>query len=172
MGGGQIDGDAADGEGEAAVFDGRAHPFPGLAYRCIGQTYHGKIRKSAGEIAKEKALKALSEFLRPEFLARVDEVVVFNPLTKDNFIEISRLMLEEYVPSLAERGVKLVITDAAVECLAEKSVDGKSAARDLRNLIRREVEDEIAKMIIDRMENLPPVITVDAEEGNVILRCE
>ncbi len=129
----------------------------------------GKTEKDA---SKEKALKALSEFLRPEFLARVDEVVVFNPLEKQHFIEISRLMLDEYIPSLAERGVKLVITDAAVECLAEKSIDGKSAARDLRNLIRREVEDEIAKMIIDRMENLPPVITVDAKDGKVLVLCE
>ncbi len=125
--------------------------------------------KTEKEASKEKALKALSEFLRPEFLARVDEVIVFNPLTKENFIEISRLMLDEYVPSLAERGVKLIITDAAVECLAERSVDGKSAARDLRNLIRREVEDEIAKMIIDRMENLPSEITVDAKDGEIVI---
>ncbi len=125
--------------------------------------------KTEKEASKEKALKALSEFLRPEFLARVDEVVVFNPLEKEHFVEISRLMLEEYIPSLAERGVELRITDSAVECLAEKSVDGKSAARDLRNLIRREVEDEIAKMIIDRMENLPPVITVDAKDGEIVL---
>ncbi len=127
--------------------------------------------KTEKEASKEKALKALSEFLRPEFLARVDEVVVFNTLEKENFVEISRLMLDEYIPSLAERGVKLVITDAAVECLAEKSMDGKSAARDLRNLIRREVEDEIAKMIIDRMENLPPEITVDAKDGKIVIEC-
>ncbi len=128
--------------------------------------------KTEKEASKEKALKALSEFLRPEFLARVDEVVVFNPLTKEDMVEISRLMLNEYIPSLAERGVKLDVTDSAVELLADKSADGKSAARDLRNLIRKEVEDEIAKLIIDRMEKLPPEITVDAENGKIILRCE
>ncbi len=128
--------------------------------------------KTEKEASKEKALKALSEFLRPEFLARVDEVIVFNPLNKEDFIEIARLMMDEYIPSLAERGVRLVITDEAVECMAERSLDGKSAARDLRNLIRREVEDEIAKMIIDRMENLPPVITVSANDGKIIIECE
>ena len=125
--------------------------------------------KTQADASKEKAIGALREFLRPEFIARVDEIVVFSPLSRENFIEISRLMVDEYIPTLAERGVKLIVNDAAVELLADKSMDGQSAARDLRNLIRKEIEDPLAVMIIDRMENLPESITVDAVDGKIKL---
>lgn len=126
--------------------------------------------KTEADASKEKALKALGDFLRPEFIARVDEIVVFSPLSKENFTDIARLMVNEYVPTLAERGVTLNVTDAAVGLLAEKSMNGRSAARDLRNLIRKEIEDALAKMIIDHMEDLPETVTVDAEDGRIILK--
>ncbi len=126
--------------------------------------------KTEGELAKEKTMKALSEFLRPEFLARVDEVVCFNPLSDADFEEIARLMCAEYVPALAEKGIKLVVDDSATAWLARHARGGKSAARDLRNLIRREVEDRIAQLIIDRMGALPEVITVTAENDAIELK--
>lgn len=95
-------------------------------------------------------MKALSDFLRPEFLSRVDEVVVFKPLTLLDYRAIAALMLEEYVGSLKEKGVAFRYDDAACQALAEKSFGGKSGARDLRNAIRREVEDKIASLLVER----------------------
>ena len=105
--------------------------------------------KTVSEISKEKALKALSEFLRPEFLSRIDEVIVFRPLEENDFVSIARLMLSEYVDSLKEKGVQFTFQDSACQWLAHHAIGGKSGARDLRNLVRREVEDRITTAFID-----------------------
>ena len=105
--------------------------------------------KTESEISKEKALKALSEFLRPEFLSRIDEVIVFRPLEENDFVSIARLMLSEYVDSLKEKGVQFTFQDSACQWLAHHAIGGKSGARDLRNLVRREVEDRIITAFID-----------------------
>lgn len=105
--------------------------------------------KTQEDASKERVMKALSEFLRPEFVARVDEVIVFNTLTKDNFVKIANLMLSEYVPTLEEKHIEFTFDDKACEYLAEKSCSGKSGARDLRNTIRREVEEKIASAMIE-----------------------
>ncbi len=106
--------------------------------------------KTAEDISREKAMKSLSEFLRPEFLSRIDEVVIFKPLTKEDYVSIAGLMLEEYVGSLKEKGIAFRYDEAACQALAEKSHNGKSGARDLRNAIRRDVEDKIASLLIER----------------------
>lgn len=105
--------------------------------------------KSQQELSKEKALKALSEFLRPEFLSRIDEIIVFRLLNEEDFKSIAKLMLSEYVETLKEKGIDFVYDDEAASYLAKKSINGKSGARDLRNLIRREVEDKIASLIVE-----------------------
>ncbi len=105
--------------------------------------------KSEYELTKEKVMKALSEFLRPEFLSRVDEVIVFNRLTEEDYKNIAKLMLNEYVGTLAEHGVNFEFEDDALKLLAHKSYNGKSGARDLRNLIRKEVEDKLASTIVE-----------------------
>ena len=105
--------------------------------------------KTESEINKEKALKALSEFLRPEFLSRIDEVIVFRPLEENDFVSNARLMLSEYVDSLKEKGVQFTFQDSACQWLAHHAIGGKSGARDLRNLVRREVEDRITTAFID-----------------------
>lgn len=104
--------------------------------------------KTQNDLVKDKAIKALKEFLRPEFISRLDEIIVFNKLIKDDFINIAALMVDEYVETLKERGIKLSYDNSALEKLAEKSINGTSGARDLRNLIRKEVEDRIASVII------------------------
>ncbi len=114
------------------------------------------------EASREKALKALSEFLRPEFLSRVDEVVVFRPLSQEDFAGIASLMLDEYVAGLKERGITLRYDGAAARWLAQKAFGGKSGARDLRNTIRREVEDRIASALIDRCGETVTAISVTA----------
>ena len=108
--------------------------------------------KTQADAHKEKAMKALSEFLRPEFLARVDEILVFRDLDENDFKKISALLLDEYVPTLKEKGITFKYDDKTCTALAEKAKGGKSGARDLRNIIRKEVEDKIAEEIIGRLE--------------------
>ncbi|MBQ6569745.1 MAG: ATP-dependent Clp protease ATP-binding subunit, partial [Clostridia bacterium] len=122
--------------------------------------------KTAAQSTKEHVMKALSEFLRPEFIARVDEIVAFNPLTKEDFAKIAVLMLDGYVKTLAERDIKLIYNSDVPAFLAEKSHGGKSAARDLRNLIRREAEDKIALLLVENPDEIPReiVLSVDSEK--------
>ena len=104
--------------------------------------------KTMEDASKEKVMKALSDFLRPEFIARVDEVIVFNNLKSEDYVKIAGLMLAEYVSTLEEKHISFTYDDKACEYLAEKSCGGKSGARDLRNTIRREVEEKIAEAMI------------------------
>lgn len=126
--------------------------------------------KTQEDASKEKVMKALSEFLRPEFIARVDEVIVFNTLVKDNFVKIANLMLSEYVPTLEEKHIKFTFDDKACEFLAEKSCSGKSGARDLRNTIRREVEEKIASAMIESGNGNLTAMNVTSDGEKIILQ--
>ena len=126
--------------------------------------------KTQGDVNKEKALKALREFLRPEFLGRVDEIVVFNDLDEDAFKKIAVLMLDEFKEPLRDKGITFTYTDEAVAELAKESVGGTRGARDLRNNIRRKVEDKIAEKIIDNIDTPVMSITVDVENGDIVLK--
>lgn len=126
--------------------------------------------KTQDDLNKEKAMKALREFLRPEFLGRVDEIVVFNDLTEEAFRKIAVLMLDEFKEPLADKGIAFSYSDAAVAKLAELSVGGARGARDLRNNIRRKVEDRIAQMIIDNIDTPLTSITVDVENAELVLK--
>lgn len=126
--------------------------------------------KTQGDVNKEKALKALREFLRPEFLGRVDEIVVFNDLDEDAFKKIAVLMLDEFKEPLRDKGITFTYTDEAVAELAKESVGGTRGARDLRNNIRRKVEDKIAEKIIDNINTPVTSITVDVENGDIVLK--
>lgn len=126
--------------------------------------------KTQGDVNKEKALKAIREFLRPEFLGRVDEIVVFNDLDEDAFKKIAVLMLDEFKEPLRDKGITFTYTDEAVAELAKESVGGTRGARDLRNNIRRKVEDKIAEKIIDNIDTPVTSITVDVENGDIVLK--
>jgi ATP-dependent Clp protease ATP-binding subunit ClpA len=126
------------------------------------------FNKSATEITKERAMKGLKEFLRPEFLGRIDEIVVFNELTEDNFVSISKLMLEEIVTTLAMKGIKLEYTPDVLEVIAKKSYGKSSGARDIRRIMRDEVEDKIASLIIDNMDQISEIsMTVENDSVKV-----
>ena len=128
--------------------------------------------KTQGDANKEKALKALREFLRPEFLGRVDEIVVFNDLDEEAFRKIAVLMLDEFKEPLRDKGITFDYSEEAVAELARQSVGGTRGARDLRNNIRRKVEDKIAETIIDHIDIPVTSITVDAKDGDVTLITE
>ncbi|MEY8311089.1 ATP-dependent Clp protease ATP-binding subunit [Oscillospiraceae bacterium 42-9] len=121
--------------------------------------------KSTGDLSREKVMKALSDFLRPEFLSRIDEIVVFRPLDEADYRAIAQLMLDEYVESLEEKGIGFRYTGEACALLAEKSLGGKSGARDLRNHIRREVEDRIASLLVERGEGAVSGVALTAAGG-------
>ena len=128
------------------------------------------FNRSAEERASDKAMKALRQFLRPEFLGRVDEVVVFKPLSGETLEKIAALMLEEYRPGMEAKGIAYSYTPAALKALAAQCEGGKSGARDLRRIIRKAVEDEAASRIIDGTLAAGGSLTVDAEDGKVVLR--
>ena len=128
--------------------------------------------KSKNEASKEKALKALSEFLRPEFIGRVDEVVVFNDLTQHDYERIAALMLGELVSPLADKGIALAWDDKATETVARLSVDGTRGARDLRNVIRRNVEDVITTRIVNGADKPFNAVNITADGDKVICNFE
>lgn len=126
--------------------------------------------KTEEDASKEKVMKALSEFLRPEFIARVDEVIVFNSLKKDDFVKIADLMLSEYVTTLEEKHIKFTFDEKVCQLLAEKSCNGASGARDLRNTIRREVEEKIANAMIEAGAGGVTAMHLTAENGEPVLQ--
>lgn len=128
------------------------------------------FNKTEKDISKEKAMKALSDFLRPEFLSRVDEVVVFNPLTENDYEQIAALMLDEMKEPLAEKGISLKYSLKALEVISSKSFGKKFGARDIRKVIRTEIEDKIAELIVSGGENPIAVIEIDENDGELEIK--
>ena len=124
---------------------------------------------SADDQGRERTMKALRDFLRPEFLNRVDEIVCFNHLTKENFSGIARIMLDELKTSLSEKGFAFRYDDALVDYLVEKSYSLTYGARNLRRLIQKELEDPMASRIIDNFEHPITQISATAQDGAVQL---
>lgn len=125
--------------------------------------------KTAADMNREKVMKSLSEFLRPEFLARIDEVIVFRPLDVEDYKKIAALMLDEYVKTLKEKGVELSYTQEVCGYLAEKSIHGQSGARDLRNNIRRMVEDKLAMLLVEKGEGSLSGVSLSIQDGELKL---
>jgi len=126
--------------------------------------------KTAGDISKERAMKALRDFLRPEFIGRVDEIVVFSPLSEENYADISKLMLEEMTEALAENGIKLSIADETYGWIAKKSHGGKYGGRDIRKVIRKDIEDKVANVIIGA-ETPPKKISIKVNKsGELVIK--
>ena len=128
------------------------------------------FNKSAEQMSEDKTRKALSQFLRPEFLGRVDEVGIFKPLAPETLEQIAALMLEEYRPGMEAKGIAYSYTPAALKALVAQCEGGKFGARDLRRIIRKQVEDEASSRIIDGQLAAGGSLTVDAEDGKVVLR--
>ena len=124
---------------------------------------------SADDQGKERTMKALRDFLRPEFLNRVDEIICYNHLSKENFAGIARIMLEELRKSLSDKGYTFHYDDALVDYLVEKSYSMTYGARNLRRLIQKELEDPMAARIIDSFENPITQISATAADGAVHL---
>ncbi|MBR1779005.1 MAG: ATP-dependent Clp protease ATP-binding subunit [Clostridia bacterium] len=126
--------------------------------------------KSVNDLTREKAEKALSDFLRPEFISRVDEIVVFNSLTEEDLKKIAVLMLNEYSAILREKGIDLNYNALVPSWLAKKSKDGKHGARDLRSTIRKEIEDKIADVLIKESDNAVSSIDINLKNDDITVQ--
>ncbi len=122
--------------------------------------------KSEADISKDKAMKALGEFLRPEFLSRVDEVVVFKPLTLDAYKGIAGLMIGEMKEPLLEKNITLNVSDEAYELVAKKASGGKFGGRDVRKVVRKDIEDKVANILVEADGNISQ-IDVDADGDEI-----
>ncbi len=123
-------------------------------------------------IAKEKAMKSLEELLRPEFLGRVDEIVVFKPLELDSLIKIAELMLKEIEEPMNEKGMTLKYTKSVFETLAKLSDKKSRGARELRNNIRRLVEDKITTLIVENFDSAPKEFSANVKNGEIVITGE
>ena len=124
----------------------------------------GKDRNTAN---KDKAMKALKEFLRPEFIGRVDEVVFFNTLTEEDYTKIADILIKEFIPSLRDKGVKLTVSDEVPVLIAKEAAGGMRGARDIRHAIRRSVEDPITTLLVTKFNEKIEEINVFVENGEI-----
>ena len=125
--------------------------------------------KSLTEQTREKALKALGEFLRPEFLNRVDEIICFNQLSEAHFRDIAAILLNELKAALDERGLALGWDDTVLDALTQKSYSVQYGARNLRRTIEKEIENPIAEAVIDSFQNPIRILHLSAEDGQIKL---
>lgn len=130
------------------------------------------FNKTEADVSKEKSMKALSDFLRPEFLSRIDEIVTFTPLTKENYESIAALMLDEMKEPLSEKGITLKYGKKALSAIAEKAFGQKFGARDIRKVIREEIEDKIAELIITSTANPFKTIKIGEKKGDIEVTSE
>lgn len=165
-------------EGRVTDAQGRAVNFSNTVIAMTsnaGSADKGGIagfHRTSQDITKEKAMRGLQQFLQPEFLGRVDEIVVFNHLTPKNLMEITALMLDEIKQVLSDKGILLSYDDAALSLITDKADGGKYAARDLRKVIRNHVENKIANLLITHFEAPPQILALTAKEGELVLESD
>ena len=128
--------------------------------------------KDKAEVNVEKSIKALNEFLRPEFVGRVDEIVVFNELTEENYEQIANLMLNELGDALKDKGIRLSVGENVAKTLVSKMDGNIRGARDLRNVIRRNVEDKVSTYLVENCDKTLSSVTLEADNGEIILKTE
>ncbi len=129
------------------------------------------FNKTENDISKEKAVKGLREFLRPEFISRIDEIITFRKLSKEDFSEIAALMLEEMKEPLEEKNITLEYDKKVLNTIAEKSYGKSYNARDIRRVIRQEVEDKIAEIIIEKSLKINKLL-ISADGDNITVTSE
>ncbi len=164
------DGRITDSQGRVVNFENTVIVMTTNAGSSTGSSPAG-FGSTSYEVAKEKTEKALLSFLRPEFINRIDEIITFRSLEKDDFTRISRIMLNDLSEALAERGVKFVYTDAVCDFVAEKSFSTKFGARNMRRYIQKEIEDKLANAMIFEVKGPLAGASVDIQNGEIKLTC-
>ncbi|MDE5771769.1 MAG: ATP-dependent Clp protease ATP-binding subunit [Ruminococcus sp.] len=126
------------------------------------------FNRTENEISRDKAMKGLREFLRPEFISRIDEIVVFRQLDKKDFASIASLMLDEMIEPLSEKNISISYDSKALSLIAEKAYGKPYGARDIRRVIRQEIEDRIAEIIIEKVSEISSV-DISADGDNLVV---
>ena len=158
------EGKTNDAQGRTVSFENTVIIMTSNAGSHISENALG-FNRDKNQASKDKTMRALKEFLRPEFLGRVDEIVTFNTLGKAELVKIAEVLLGELKAPLKDKGIELVVGDGVYEIIADLSEDGGRGARDIRRTIRKEVEDKIANILIDNAGALVNEITVNAVNG-------
>ena len=162
------DGEITDAHGRKVNFE---NTIIVMTSNAGSSTKEGAVgfNRSLNQQDSEKAMKALQQFLRPEFINRVDAVITFSRLTEEHFQSIARIMLDELKGSLKEKGIAFTYNDALVALLTKKSYSRTYGARNLRRTIQKELEDPMATQIINSYENPVSAIEAGAEGESVTL---
>ena len=127
---------------------------------------------SSGERAdKEKTEKALSTFLRPEFINRIDEIITFRSLEEEDFERIAKIMLGDLKSALEERGIKFSFTEEVCHLVAKESYSRKFGARNMRRYIQTQIEDKLAEAIIFKVKGNIAMASVTVEDGGIRVDC-
>ena len=157
------DGRITDAQGRTVNFENTVIVMTSNAGSDLSSNIAG-FGRTDSDVSKEKAMKALRDFLRPEFLGRVDDIIVFSPLSQDSLKKIAALTLDELKPLLKERNIEFKYDEALCDYLAE-TAETKSGAREIRKLVRKTVEDKIIALLIDNPEtNFKEIsVTCDGE---------
>ena len=165
------DGRITDAHGKVVNFENTVIVMTTNAGSSTGMNEAGFSGKE-GTLSKDRIHNALQSFLRPEFLNRVDEIIVFNQLGKDDFEKIARIMLRDLTNSVAEKGIALTCDEAVYALLAERSYSMKYGARNLRRLIQTEIEDKAAQEIISHYDRKITSLHVAANDGTFTVTAE
>ena len=123
------------------------------------------------EIAKERTEKALSSFLRPEFINRIDEIITFRSLDEENFVHIAKIMLNDLKKALEERNISFAFTDEVCEFVAKESFSRKFGARNMRRYIQTEIEDKLAEAMIFVIKGNISMASVTIVDGKIKVDC-
>ena len=160
------EGRVTDAQGRTVNFEHTVIIMTSNAGSNIRSTFAG-FGATLEESTSDRSLNALRDFLRPEFLSRVDEIVVFKPLSDESMRKIAALMIDEMQQPLADKGIRLTYTESALDLLAKHADGGRYGARDLRNVIRRECEDRIAEILVENAESMPASIRITAKNDRI-----
>lgn len=160
------EGKTSDAQGRTVSFENTVIVMTSNAGSELKETALG-FNRDVATASKDKAMKALKEFLRPEFIGRVDEVILFNSLTENDLVKISGILVNELRSPLKDKGIDLQIGDGVNEIIADASNGGGRGARDIRRTIRKQVEDKITDILIDHAEEPISVIEVTAVDGEI-----
>ena len=162
------EGKITDAQGRTVNFENTVIVMTSNAGSTLKSTSLGFNRQEV-QVEKDKAVKALSDFLRPEFMGRVDEIVVFRALGKEDYVRIADLILGELKEPLLEKDILLTWDETALAWIADKAFGEKGGARDLRRVIRKNVEDKICNMLVEDPDRAPASITLSSSGGEFLL---
>ena len=123
--------------------------------------------ESAVKLSKDKTERALSSFLRPEFINRIDEIITFNSLTEEGFVRIAKIMMSQLSSALSKKGIKLSYSDKVLSYIAKESFSEKYGARNMRRFIEKNIEDKLANEIIGNYSSSIKEISIKLSNGNL-----